>query len=312
MRWLVLIAVGCYSPTYRDCEITCTTTCPKGLVCSGGYCVANAGNQCSVPGLDMGVGTGPWSTATPILISPPGGLDDPSSTANGLELYFDRSSGEIAFATRASPMSGWGPIQPAPGIAAVPVDAGVPTDGGPDISADGQTLYFISNRGGNLDIWTATRDINGTWTNVVAVSGGVNSSSSESAPSVTPDGLTMVFNSTRSGAGDIYIASRLSTGVAWTDVKPLAELNGPTEEDSPHLSADKLTIYFHSARSGSKQLYFAERADPLGMFGPVQPISEVVQPSLEEVDPWVSVDGRRLYFAGYATGGGYALYEASR
>lgn len=311
MRWLVLIAVGCYSPKYRDCEITCTATCPSGLVCSAGYCVASATTQCNVMP-DTGVATGPWSAATPVPITPPTGLDDPSSTADGLQLFFDRGSSEIAFATRATPTSSWGPIQTAPGIAASPLDGGVATDGGPEISADGMTLYFMSNRGGTYDIWVATRDGGGNWTNLLAVTS-VNSSSSDGAPSVTPDGLTMVFNSTRSGAGDIYMASRLSTTVAWSDVHPITEINGTSsEEDSPHLSADKLRIYFHSSRSGTKQLYFAERSQPIGAFGSVQPISELVDANLEEVDPWVSPDGRHLYFAGYMAGGGYTLYEASR
>ncbi len=40
MRVLVLLAlVGCYSPGYRDCEVTCGGgTCPSGFVCDQGVC----------------------------------------------------------------------------------------------------------------------------------------------------------------------------------------------------------------------------------------------------------------------------------
>ena len=40
MRVLVLLAlVGCYSPGYRDCEVTCAAgSCPSGFVCNQGVC----------------------------------------------------------------------------------------------------------------------------------------------------------------------------------------------------------------------------------------------------------------------------------
>lgn len=41
MRWLVplLLVVGCYSPSYRDCEVTCASgQCPAGLRCDNGVC----------------------------------------------------------------------------------------------------------------------------------------------------------------------------------------------------------------------------------------------------------------------------------
>lgn len=41
MRWFVplLLVVGCYSPSYRDCEVTCASgQCPAGLRCDNGVC----------------------------------------------------------------------------------------------------------------------------------------------------------------------------------------------------------------------------------------------------------------------------------
>lgn len=53
VRALALAAlVGCYSPTYRDCEITCASrTCPSGLECIAGYCrTSSSGPSCGGQG----------------------------------------------------------------------------------------------------------------------------------------------------------------------------------------------------------------------------------------------------------------------
>jgi hypothetical protein len=46
---LVIIAfAGCYSPAYRDCEITCSQVCPEGLSCVDGMCrTSPVGGPCS-------------------------------------------------------------------------------------------------------------------------------------------------------------------------------------------------------------------------------------------------------------------------
>lgn len=47
---LLLALVGCYSPAYRDCEISCTGgACPSGYVCDRGVCrVEGFGGLCGV------------------------------------------------------------------------------------------------------------------------------------------------------------------------------------------------------------------------------------------------------------------------
>jgi hypothetical protein len=56
--WVVLAAVGCYSPSYRDCAISCATSgCPDGLVCENGACRTAAG----LPPCPTGSGDGGMS-----------------------------------------------------------------------------------------------------------------------------------------------------------------------------------------------------------------------------------------------------------
>ncbi len=49
---LCALAAGCYSPAYRDCEISCANgTCPSGLECTAG--------ACRLPGMTAPCGEGP-------------------------------------------------------------------------------------------------------------------------------------------------------------------------------------------------------------------------------------------------------------
>ncbi len=85
----------------------------------------------------------------------------------------------------------------------------------PSLSADGNTLYFSSNRRGGkggFDIWKSKR-VNGEWQMPSNVRG-VNSSDDELFPFISPDGTLYFSTDARAGIGglDIYKAAPLSTG----------------------------------------------------------------------------------------------------
>jgi WD40 repeat protein len=76
----------------------------------------------------------------------------------------------------------------------------------PNVSADGSEIVFASNRGGNMDIYTATFDrLTGLWSSPVPVSA-VNTSDSESRPSLSGDGTRLYFG--RGAVADIYVSTR--------------------------------------------------------------------------------------------------------
>ena len=46
---ICVVLAGCYHPSYRDCEVACTTTCPDGLTCQSNRCrVAGAVGECAI------------------------------------------------------------------------------------------------------------------------------------------------------------------------------------------------------------------------------------------------------------------------
>lgn len=89
------------------------------------------------------------------------------------------------------------------------------TEGCPFISPDGKMLFFASNRGGlsGLDIWVTTRrSENDPWGEPVKLGAPINSPENDFCPTISRDGKTFFFVSTRDGHcgstrnADIYTA----------------------------------------------------------------------------------------------------------
>ncbi len=178
----------------------------------------------------------------------------------------------------------------------------------PHISFDGLTLWL--DTGGN-DVSVATRPSRGAaWTAPTVIAELVGQ---DDGASVTVDELAMVFDSNRTGDFDIYLSTRSSRTAAWGTALPIAEINTPYFEGRPHLSADKLTIYFHYKPNGNpnQDLYVAHRAVATNLFGPSAPIDGVNDPIAVDEDPWVSADERHLVFSSQR-GSTSTLWEAWR
>jgi Tol biopolymer transport system component len=88
-------------------------------------------------------------------------------------------------------------------------------DGQPNVRRDGLELFFYSNRPGTLgaaDIFAATRDKESdAWSTAFDLGPNVNSPAAETRPSLSWDGLTLYFGSTRTGgegSTDHYVTTR--------------------------------------------------------------------------------------------------------
>ena len=76
----------------------------------------------------------------------------------------------------------------------------------PNVLSDGSEIVFASNRGGNMDIWTATfDDSTGLWSTPVPVAA-VNTAEPESRPSFSGDGKRLYFG--RGAVSDVYVSTR--------------------------------------------------------------------------------------------------------
>src|SRR5262249_48519874 len=126
----------------------------------------------------------------------------PSLTSDELTLVFesDRAGGlggsDLWIATRTSRTGFFGPPQ-----ALMSVNSSA-RDANPEISSDGRTLYFESERAGGkggADIWVTTRETNTGSFGPAMNFGAVNTAGIESHPSVSADTQNLYFSSDRAG-----------------------------------------------------------------------------------------------------------------
>jgi len=123
-------------------------------------------------------------------------------------------------------------------------------------------LFFISDRPGSLgarDVWMVSHRDGGSFGAPVNVSE-LNSVADDSRPVVRSDGLEFFFTSQRVGSvpqgltpsSDLWTSTRSSTSQSWSAPFNLSPLNTSATEAAPALSADGLTLFFHSNRPGGQ------------------------------------------------------------
>jgi len=124
---------------------------------------------------------------------------------------------------------------------------------GPSISADGLSLYLVSNRPGSYgdsDIWVATRETTkGDWGEPINLGPTINDAMYSQGPSISADGLVLFFESIRPGSGvgscDLWMSRRATTDDTWGEPVNLGSpVNTPGGEKNPCISADGRTLYF--------------------------------------------------------------------
>jgi Tol biopolymer transport system component len=263
---------------------------------------------------DTSVATGPWSTPTLVASLATGNAkDDPSLSADLLEMYFNAcpTDCEILVTTRATPTSAWSTPVVVSEVTSTALEST------PRVSPDGLTLYFTSQRSGGPgsdDIYRSVRaNRTSAWGSPVLVAE-LSTGGSEYGASPDPTSTRLVFNADRtpSQGQDIWETTADTVGVNWGTPTLLANINSSTLDLSACLSADGLTLYFHSARVANDELYVATRTTLGSPFSAPQPIAELNSPYADD-DPWVSPDGHTMFFASDRDSPGVMqIYESHR
>lgn len=127
----------------------------------------------------------------------------------------------------------------------------------PSLSADGRTLYFVSDRRGGFgrrDIWFSTLDNAGLWTKAQNLGAPVNTQYEEYSPFIHVNGRTLYFASNGLvgfGGFDIYYSEKTDTG--WSIPENVGSpINDHEDQFSLFITADgKKGYYAHEEMTAS-------------------------------------------------------------
>ena len=148
------------------------------------------------------------------------------------------------------------------------------------LSKDGLKMYFTSqNFKGEKALYVMKREKPGeSFGKPIKLKGTINNAEYDIImPTISADEKVMVFvnsvDGTQKGndlyissrddeqaSNDLYISSRTGEDGAFSDIRPLDEINDPSLSDSyPWLSNDGLRIYFTKQKGSEIAFYYAER-----------------------------------------------------
>jgi hypothetical protein len=177
------------------------------------------------------------------------------------------------------------------------------------LSPDERTAFLASSRdggAGGVDLYTSKRATRSDPFEAPTLLP-FNSTTDDTHPSLSFDGLALYFASTRvaidggASATDIYVARRPTSTFAWGPAAVVPELSGPFEDSFPSV-APSGGMYLASTREGDMKLFFAPAAG--AAFGTPVAVENVHEPATVSNLPVASADGRWLYFASSRAGGG--------
>jgi beta-lactamase regulating signal transducer with metallopeptidase domain len=270
----------------------------------------------------------PFNFGTPVNLGPNVNTSSADRgaiiSADGCTMYMhsDRPGGygdyDVFVATRENRDDEWGP----------PVNLGQPVnaanfDGPWSISADGLSLYLVSNRGGgygSVDLWVTTRATTSVpWGAPVNLGPTVNTSYADADPKISPDGLSLYFASWRPGgygSADLWVTTRATRSSLWGPPVNLGpSVNSSSWDYQPSISADGLSLFFTSGRPGGlgpDDIWVTTRATVSDPWGPPVNLGPPVNTSADDFCPDISADGSTLYFTSTRPGGygGYDIWQA--
>jgi hypothetical protein len=178
-------------------------------------------------------------------------------------------------------------------------------ESGPSPSFDGLSLYFSRDD----FIWVSTRETKrDPWKQAVKLGPSVNSPNAGS-PDISADGLSLFFQSTRSGGyggSDLWITKRTSLEDEWeppTNLGPV--VNSSYDDWDPSISTDGLSLYFHSMRPGGfgyRNIWMATRPTKEDPWSSLVVLGPSVNGPSGAGWPEISPDGLSLFFASERSG----------
>ncbi|WP_026898425.1 OmpA family protein [Daejeonella oryzae] len=186
------------------------------------------------------------------------------------------------------------------------INTAIYNEGAQSISPDGLYMFFtICNRPdglGRCDIYLSKRD-GKNWSTPFNIGAPINTPGWESQPSISADGKTLYFVSTRPGGVggyDIY-KSDLKEGGSWSVPENLGpNVNTVYDEQSPFIHPDDETLYFSSngwPGLGNKDLFISRKNSKNKTWQKPQNLGYPINTFGEESGLIISSNGKTAFFA---------------
>lgn len=178
-------------------------------------------------------------------------------------------------------------------------------EGAITISPDGKWIMFAGcnwpDGEGSCDLYVSRYE-NGLWTEPMNLRAPINTRHKETQPSLSYDGQTLYFSSSRpggSGGLDLW-KSTFNQGSGWgAPVNLGPEINTEDHEQSPFIHHDDQTLYFSSRGHigmGGADLFRAKR-QPDGSWGEPENMGYPINNSGDELSIFVTSRGNQAYIA---------------
>ncbi|HEY5923743.1 MAG TPA: hypothetical protein VIV11_18805 [Kofleriaceae bacterium] len=202
----------------------------------------------------------PWQTPEPVAeLNTAEAETTPEVSYDGLTIYFASAragtlgGNDVWRSTRISRGAAWSsPVHVNELCSTAP-------DGAPTVVDPLIATLDSARAGASLDIFIATRSSATTAFDTPVVIAELNSAQDEGNPMLTPDKLSVYFDSNRSGNGELYVATRATSSGPFGTPERIVELSSTNADTDPWLSPDGRTMYFTSNRDGTLRLWQTTR-----------------------------------------------------
>ena len=128
----------------------------------------------------------------------------------------------------------------------------------PTLSADGQTLFFVSNMEGGYgetDIYMSERTQSG-WSEPVNLGGNINSAGSEIFPFIHKSGKLYFASNRYGGQGGFDVYYSVNNNGEWSKPVPMpSPINSPYDDFSCYIFPEETSGFFASSREGNDNIY---------------------------------------------------------
>jgi hypothetical protein len=294
------LIAGCYGPSVAP-GAPCSEdgSCPGGQECRADICYPlgaphdsgeDIDGELDAPMIDAPPDGPPyfaWGTATELtsLESAGSGETDPSLSSDRLTavIVADMPAGDaqIYIATRAA-LTDTFTVSELTAINAVGFN-----ESSPELSADGKTLYFISNRSGAYEVYIST--FTTVWS-TPTIRTDLSTANYDDDLAISPDGLTAVVIG---GGAHFRFHTRANTADAFGTAVVHSELETQTNGTAPTITNGGEVIYFHA--NSPRQLYWATKKLD-GTYTTPAPVNELNVAGVRFAAPFVAQSNEYMIF----------------